>query len=119
MSVTQNIINTLNSVSEELRSLTLNAVFDRSLLDEKKKNSISCIKSEVSQASNTLNNVDVFKYEQVELLDSVVNECISSLHEIHSNMKQDLIQQEAEDDYAELSAQMRYLHEQIERIKNN
>ena len=61
----------------------------------------------------------VFDKKLIEALDTIIADCVSSLHEIHTNMKQDLIYQNAEDDYAELSASVVWLKNQVDRIKNN
>ncbi len=119
MSAANKIVKTLNSVSDQLHDLTLEAVFSKKLLDEERVNSISLIKRKICLASDDLDKLYVYDKELTETLDKIVAECVSSLHEIHKNMKSDLIKQNAEDDYAELSAQIHYLQNQVERIKNN
>jgi hypothetical protein len=119
MNITQKVVNVLSTVSEELHDLTLEAVFSKQLIDEDKSQTIGSIKSNISKASDELNEVIVIGDDTMVALDNVVRECMSSLHEINSSMKQELISQNAEEDYAELSAQIVCLHEQIERIKNS
>lgn len=119
MGATNKIVKTLNSVSDQLHDLTLEAVFSKKLLDEERVNSISLIKRNICIASDDLDKLCVYDRDLTETLDKIVAECISSLHEIHKNMKVDLIKQNAEDDYAELSAQVHFLKNQVERIKNN
>ena len=119
MNIAQKTISVLNAVSNDLHGLTLEAVFSKKLIDENKSHTIKNIKSNISQASDALNKLNIVNDDTVQALDNVVKECISSLHEIHLNMHQYLINQNAEDDYAELSAQIVCLHEQLERIKNS
>jgi HAMP domain-containing protein len=119
MSVTSTAINKLQVASEQLRNLTLNAVFTQQLIDNDKKKSIHDIKKEISTVSDILGSSYVHDQSQVDALNAVVEDCISSIHEIHSSMKGDLISQQAEDEYGALSASINYLREQIERIKNN
>jgi len=116
MNKTANVINILNSVSNELHDLTLNVVFDKTLLNDSKKKSIFNIKKNICLISNNVNDISTFDNELIKPLNLIINDCISSLHEIHINMKQDLIYQKAEDDYAELSAQISYLKYQIDKI---
>lgn len=115
----QKVVDMLSVVSNDLRDLTLEAVFSNRMIDNNKSQAIGNIKSNIYEASNVLDQIIVVGDDIISALDSVVNECMSSLHEINSSMKIDLIQQNAEDDYAELSAQVVCLHEQLERIKNS
>lgn len=114
-----NLFNLMNTVSEELKELTLDAVFSESLLDQEKKDSIDAIKLSINEASDLIDSISIFSNDDIQMLQKVVDECAVSLHEIHSNMKNDLIQQNAEDEYGLLSAQLRYIHDQVERIKNS
>ena len=119
MNIAQTAINMLSTVSNDLHDLTLEAVFSKRLIDDNKYQAIDNIKLNIAQASNVLDDVIAVNDDTMIALDKVVKECMSSLHEINSNLKQELIQQSAEEDYAELSAQVVCLHEQIERIKNS
>ncbi len=119
METTNKIINALNTVSSDLHDLTLRAVFSKQFLNNERINIIGNIKSNIFQLSNDLDTVHAVGNETTKILDTVVNECMSSLHEINLNMKQDLISQNAEDEFAELSARVFILHEQVERIKNS
>lgn len=113
---TDKVIKTLNSVSSDLHDLTLEAVFSKTLLDERKKQSIFNIKKNICVASSDIEKIRAFDATMAKALNSIVNDCISSLREIHVNMKKDMIKQEAEDDYAELSAQITYLKYQIDKM---
>lgn len=116
---TKEAIEALSTVSNDLHDLTLDAVFSKSMIDESKSQTIGLIRSNMNEASDLLGQLMVVDEDTISVFDSIIKECMSSLHEINSNMKSDLIQQDAEDDYAELSAQVVILHEQIERIKNS
>lgn len=119
MNKTANVIKILNSVSSDLHDLTLGVVFSKTLLDDSKKESIFNIKKNICSVSDSIDKIYVSDYKLAETLSIIVDDCISSLHEIHNNLKQDLIRQNAEDDYAELSAQIGYLKHQIEKIKDS
>ncbi len=119
MNKTINVIKILNSVSSDLHDLTLGVVFSKTLLDDGKKESIFNIKKNICSVSDSIDKINVSDYKLAEALSIIVDDCISSLHEIHNNLKQDLIRQNAEDDYAELSAHIGYLKNQIEKIKDN
>ncbi len=119
MSVANKVIKTLSSVSDELYDLTLEAVFSRHLIDQDKLDSIHNIKKNICNVSNDLEKIYVLDRKLVDALDVIISDCVSSLHEIHTNLKQDLIRQNAEDDYAELSAQVVWLKGQIDRIKSS
>lgn len=119
MNVVQKTLGVLGNISNDLHDLTLEAVFSKQLLDKGKLNAIDNIKANITQAADALDRINVIEYEQLQALESVVKECISSLHQVHVNMHQDLIDQNAEEDYALLSAQMSIIHSQIERIKNS
>jgi len=119
MNKTENVVKILNTVSNDLHDLTLNVVFSKTLLDDDKKQSIFTIKKNICSVSNSIDKIYTTDYQLAEALSIIIDDCISSLHEIHNSLKQDLIRQEAEDDYAELSAQIGYLKYQIEKIKDN
>lgn len=119
MGIADKILNKLSNVSEELKDLTIDAVFSRELLNKSKIESIHLIKTNINDVSDSLDKVNVLKDDNIVALESVLQECTGSIHEIHKNMKQDLINQNAEDEYGELSARLRYLYEQVERIKNS
>jgi len=119
MSIANKVIKTLNSVSNELHDLSLDAVFSKQLINEQKLDSIYNIKKNISIVSDDIEKMYVLDKKLVEALDTIISDCISSLHEIHVSMRQDLIRQNAEDDYAELSASVIWLKNQVDRIKNN
>lgn len=119
MGMADKILSKLSNVSEELKDLTLDAVFSKELLDEGKLESIRFIKLNITDISDSLDKINALKDDNVIALEKVLQECTGSIHEIHKNMKQDLINQNAEDEYGELSARLRYLYEQVERIKNS
>jgi len=119
MNKTANVIKVLNSVSTDLHDLTLGVVFSKTLLDDVKKQSIFNIKKNICSVSDSMDKIYIIDYKMAEALSIIIDDCISSLHEIHNSLKQDLIRQNAEDDYAELSAQISYLKHQIEKIKDN
>src|SRR6056297_1648821 len=109
MNTVKKAINVLNGVSNDLHGLTLEVILSNQFIDSEKSHAIGEIKTNIIKASSALDEISAIDKDMINTLDKVVKECISSIHEIHSNMKQDLIKQNAEDDYAELSAQMVYL----------
>jgi len=104
MNKTQEAINFLNNVSNDLHSPNFN------------QDLINIIKQNISNAANVIDTVIPSNNSQIIMLDSIVNECISSLHNI---LKEKSIDQQTEDLYANLSANIYCIREQVERIKNS
>lgn len=100
MNKTQEAINFLNDVSNDLHN----------------QSPINVIKQNISNAANVIDTVQYSRdNNQITILDEIVNECILSLH----NIMKKSIDQQTEDLYADLSANIYCIHEQVERIKNS
>jgi hypothetical protein len=103
----EEIMDILTDIYENMSELALHAVFTQNLLAKNKLDLISNIKQDINFLCNkSIKNIDI----------NNLDICIESLHEINIELKQKLIRQNAEDAYAELSAELGCLKLHLEAM---